>query len=635
MKRIYKAKEQLNSFSCVSHVAKSVMLFALLCILSSCLQPLNGSFYSKTEEPRIYIQVDKDFSSARTILPDSLTYSSISSFKVTGEDKDGENYTSPPGFRLNDDGTGTISDISQSIWNLILHAYNDSNEEILRGYATADTRHSAVTVDFVLSSAPLKEIEAAKGGLDLKLKYSDANAFETVNQIYFHLDDRLTGEERYSLGTITRGTDADAFTSWISSDGYELDKSTFNYTAGYYNFVVDFYTNNPSHIKIGTYSDIILIEPNRVTAPSLITLKKILYTKPDVPTNVKVWRDDSSMTSEFYNVIITWDDNSDNEEYYSIKVCEYADGSDSVSHSFYIDNKNATSFIEENAKWVDGNLFASSNRYVLKLRTGMLFDFFVASANSVATTGVNGNASYVAREASSSYSSNGKDYTGFAAPGVTSRVNTFAVRYNYGTDAYTFTVDSSENVTYTKAPSANIAYYIYDGSEQSLGNASNYCNGQNKDDVWQKWYIPTSTFVPYQTEISTYREFDNISVTAYYSLSSAGSSELTNLNPSSATVTYNSIDRTGSSSLSIPAQAGENVTISVDTSTSYFEQIEFHIIDDSGFDKIKIINVDETLHKATLSFVLSDLSSSYTIKAAGRKNEISSSLITLAVININ
>ena len=122
---------------------------------------------------------------SRTISPGTCSYNDISYYTVTGEDFDGL----PLGIRnitiTEDNGvySGTINTISKNVWSLVLHAYNSNDQEMLRGYATVDTR-SFDTVSFVLSTDNVN----TKGSYSLNLKYANSTVFsEMVNQINISL----------------------------------------------------------------------------------------------------------------------------------------------------------------------------------------------------------------------------------------------------------------------------------------------------------------------------------------------------------------------------------------------------------------------------------------------------------------
>ena len=272
-----------------------------------------GTVSYKGSEPRIYVYVNRSLEHSRTLAPSSSVKSEISLYKITGEDKDGFTYVTPSDFTISDSGTATISDISKSIWNLVLHAYNSENKEILRAYAVADTRNSAVDVDFVLSSLPLIEEGTFTGSLSAKFYYPNTSDFEEVKQVDFYMRDRTTGAKKYYSNVTTANSSFADFTD--STKGYEFT-NTFN--AGYYCLVMEFC--NASGTIIGVYSELVDIQPNRATTTGIITVPDVLKKKPDAPENVYVFAERDSRTADSYNAVITWKDNAVNEESYVIRL---------------------------------------------------------------------------------------------------------------------------------------------------------------------------------------------------------------------------------------------------------------------------------------------------------------------------
>ena len=288
----------------------------------SCNNVVNGVVSQKTGVSIFVTNFSElNMGTERSLAPSSLSISDIDSFTISGEDLDGN--TISQSIIINSDGTGTIYDVSVSVWVFTLHAFKDGSE-VMCGYATVDTR-TTWEVSFTLSSEGVN----ASGGFDLTFIYSDSAGFASVYQIDLSLCNTTTLEAVYTFGTISGSTN---LAKWTGT-GYNLTGSDID--SGYYILAVKFYGLDSGSLatQIGVYSDIVCIEPNRTTTKTVTISNDILYKKPDAPSDLYVYRDDSSLSSDYYTAIIRWTDNAPNEEYNVLKVYTYSNTSNDLMNS--------------------------------------------------------------------------------------------------------------------------------------------------------------------------------------------------------------------------------------------------------------------------------------------------------------
>ena len=442
-------------------IAFSLLLFISIPLFFSCTSAIDGTVQAKSGLS-IIISNFNQIETARLISPGSFDINDVKKYKIDGEDLDG-NKLSQSIEIVN--GTGTLQEVTNSIWSFVLHAYSDTSggNEVLCGYASVDTTHTSI-VSFVLDSVGLEK----NGSYDLTFTYSGFADFENViKKFSIELQNTVT----YSTvsGYTVSSVDPDEISEWVSG-GYNV---TGTIAPGYYYLVVRFYGFNElnQYIEIGTYSDILDIQPNRLSS-DVVDISDVLYLKPDAPDNLKVYRLEKSLKEDSYTVLLQWDDLSVNEESFEIQAITYDANTTTQTKVSTINVENFTTFSlqEDGINWVGGSLCYGSGRgeCQLRLQTGKIYDFKICAVNS------SGKSDYQERKASVDTNINAYgDLKGFdvSAASPFQRINTFAVIYNLMGGTYR----TAPGVT--KTDRTLIEYYIWNGAATELFEPENIPDG--------------------------------------------------------------------------------------------------------------------------------------------------------------
>ncbi len=619
MGKLFKRYKKIRSSICA--FANSILILLSVFFAISCTNIENGVVSKKTGVSVVITNYNQiNGLESRSISPDSLSVSDIDSYTITGEDLDGN--TLSQAIDIASDGTGTLEDVTVSVWVFTLHAYKDS-KEVMCGCATVDTR-STWEVSFTLSS----EGVSATGNIDLSFTYSDSTSFASVSQISLALCDVSTLNAVYDYGSIYSSSDLALWTS----TGYELSKTGL--ASASYCLLLTFYGLDSSSYatKIGTYSDIITVEPNRTTSASISITGDILYQKPDAPTNFCVYRDESSLSADYYTAVFRWDDNALNEEYNILKVYTYSNATNTVGTDLltidYTNQQSLSIAAGDAVGYIGGSLLYSSEEYALKLKTGILYEFELCAANSMGTS------AYVSRSASSDISSD-SSYGDLAGFGLSSEapyihVNTFSVKYHYNGGTLrtaTASVDSAQSM---------YKYYIYEGSNITLFQpetisdaikASGDVNDFSTSDSYPVLYFGTPDYyftkwsdVSGASEITSASSCTNLIVYAQY----YEPSEITISLESGVTFTYgtseaNSYPTTGSTlTSSTSISTGAYVTMAVATTGDYasnhsFTSLIFYV---NGYAQS---TVEQSSFSDTVMYTFAiPFKGDYTLQVAGR-----------------
>lgn len=612
------------------NICLSVMaLFSLLFIVS-CSNALTDSFIVSKSGSGVSVVItnyeqNSGAYSARTIAPDTYLMADIAKFIVEGESFDGDTYESQ--IAISNSGTGTIVGLKPSVWNFILHAYSDSacTNEVLRGYAAVDTTY-ITEVSFVLSSTTV----TTEGSCSLTFNYeSSASAIfnETVSEIHAWICNPSTGEQIVRLAAVTSAEDLAA---WLDTDGYLAERSSLE--PGNYLLKVIFYqTVNSTTQKIGFWSDILIIEPGRQTTKS-ITIPDIIARKPDAPSNLKIYRADATQTKDYYNAVIRWEDNSNNEEEFVLTIKEYASSSaytGSTVATLNSTNYQSISYAADGVGYISGTLFYGSEEYVVKLSTGKLYDIELYAKNSygksatitrVGSTDIAGDAAY-------------GDMTGYgvsdSAPYL--RANSFALTYDLEDGKFL----SSLGNLYTGQN--YIEYHIYTGtntallspaeitnpSDNTLASQTSWpvCYYSSLDQGWLSWYADGDSTKTAVTSVST---FSNRKFHAQYDITNevelymdSDAVYITSGSTSAGSIYGTGTDIKGTANIS----AGTYVTITIDRSAapnSEFTRFDFYVNDtQQSFTTLTLPSGESYI---TYTMLLS-LKGTYTLKVSGAKNE--------------
>lgn len=626
MKNISFEKYKINFSQKWYRLSNLIVVFAILFLpfLFSCSFVQNNYSYRQENGLSVIIKNYQDFSSsnylnnARTVSPGTCSYSEISYYTVTGQDYEGVPFQVQNITISENNGvySGKINTISKSIWNLVLHAYNSNDEEMLRGYATVDT-NAYDTVAFTLSTDGV----STQGSYSLHFKYANSTVFtDMVGQISIYLKNQSTSEE-LAVASLVKGSSStnDLLYNWISEDGYLLSSQGID--AGTYLLKVFFYQSiaEGDSQQIGFYSDILDIQPGRETAKT-ITISDIIARKPNAaPSNVKVYRMDSSLNSEYYNAVIRWQDNSTNEEFFKIKFRRYDTDSKTLLLEKTIDKRNysSLSYITDGIGYVGGALHYGSSEYILRLKTGELYDIEMCSSNSY------GDSAYVSRVSSATvYDSDYGKLTGFSASSDPSeepqlRVNTLSIVYNLCGGKW----QVSAGVAYSEP---QIEYKIYDGSTIYLTTPKTITDPDNlyfttqtqwpvsyysvPSEPWQKWVYQSAG-----TEVSYFSVPMNVNVNAVYSVSQ--SIDELYFDNSVISITYGS----GTNAVNANLPVNSQVTVTVDRTSlpnSRFTSFDFYV---NGVSQ-EVKSVASTENSISYIFTV-PFKGSYKVQVSGCYNE--------------
>ncbi|MBR1639527.1 MAG: hypothetical protein IJ688_09090 [Treponema sp.] len=603
-----------------------ILVFSMLtaifisAVFLSCTNPIDGTVSNKTSGISIVIENYASINvenSSRTISPQTpYSTNNVAYFKLDGENTTGETFEEAS-ITIQNDGTGTISGLKNSIWNFVLHAYDSNNKEVLRGYATADNRFGSASVPFTLST----DYVTTYGNCGITLVYSDEDSFSSVTQVRMYVCDWITQRALYT--TYSSSSDSDfTFSDWTDPDkGYTLSYNNMN--PGIYWLVVRFYS---SGVEIGNYSDFLDIQPGLKTEQKVI-IDDVLYRRPDKPTNLKVYRVDSSLTdTDYYNVVIRWTDSSINEDGFVLKVYRYSltnTITEYGSNFATITTTNQSNFhvSEDGIGYVAGNLFSGSEEIVVKLQNGYLYDFQIFAENSL------GLSDAASREASTTID-NDSTYGKLTGYGVSAsapfnRINNFAITYMLrgGTYKPNHIESFYQNL---------IKYYIYENEPIDLFEPGEIVLDEN-DAILSSSSYPiifygsglkpwTGWTDSHNNPITTTSEYTNLMVYANYSDSSIPSISLdsdyiyaTYGNDEVSSAYGSGTNVNGVSNLVV----GTYVTLTVDlTQNSNFSAFDFYV---NGMkQERKVPASGETT--LSYSFIVS-LKGTYTLQVAGICND--------------
>lgn len=604
----------------ISAALKQILASLILLLICSCQQIYDGTLglYTAAEDGLSVIISNY----ARTIAPSTYNIDDIASYKIYGEDYQGNIYSSDISIT---NGTGKITGLAPTVWNFTLHAYSDASatNEVLCGYASVDTR-SVSTVSFVLSS----ENVSGEGSCSITFKY-DSNAADTfsdmVNEIHAYLCNPNTGEILKEIVAVSSESDLAKWTS----QGYTAAISSIS--SGFYTLYVKFYQIvNASAVQIGLWTETVDIEPGRNFSQEL-NIPDIIARKPAAPENLTAYRIDSSLNKDSYNIVIRWDDCSDNEEHFVIKLREYSSVTDSTGSPVKtLDNTNFSSVSYENdgVGYVSGSLFYSSEEYVIKVPTGKLFDIEVYAENSF------GKSDSVKRSTSENLTDETYgSLTGFntSAAAPFKHITTTALTYNLQNG----TLLTSKSAAYSGQ--SYIEYKILDSTEISLlapadiaDTSDNAFESQTQWPVayyhylkngWKKWVSSPAS----ESAVTKITTAENATFYAVYDINEEV--EVSEFDSDALYITYGngaaqSVYGSGTDAKTADyISSGSYITITVDRAAapnSQFTRLNFLV---NGVSQNSVnVDSDSTETLITYTFAM-PFKGTYTVQVCGGYNE--------------
>ena len=295
------------------------------------------------------------------------------------------------GAQLGTNGSGIELDdtlkasIPYGSWELTLEARDAENKLLLQGKSYVVLRSAQSSVSFTLKTDGVDTV----GSVSLGGTYSDAQ--KIAKSYKAGLYDRTTGELKYPK---TDDTVAETKTNTTAALSFAFTASTV--APGRYSFQIRFYddvaTKQADAKQVGYWEDTVVVAPGRLTSKTDITCGEIINQKPASPDKLRAYLKTGSEDEDGYTVILTWSDNSSNEENFVLTVTEYDDETDTTGHTYKVlgveaaDPAVATDKREvfyESDMYAGGSLRASSKTASVKLPFGKIFDFAIQAQNFV------------------------------------------------------------------------------------------------------------------------------------------------------------------------------------------------------------------------------------------------------------
>ncbi|MBP3606966.1 MAG: hypothetical protein J6J11_01440 [Treponema sp.] len=349
-----------------------VTLFAFAIMFVGCADlDLNSTYVDNknSEKAILTIDIKGDTLAARTVLPNAWDGAALF-YKIEGKSARGNTLTPT---KPTVEGAKLKIALEYDKWELTLTAYKDEEctLPVLKGYGTGDLTNGASEISFELKPYDITTV----GTLNLGGTYTDSEG--TVKKYRMALIDYETGEELTTPAAVEGTKSPFAF-------------GTFNDIApGTYLFEIRFYNGEEiaSAKQIGYYSDLVIVDPGNTTEKTDIAIGDIIMKKPSSPTNLKAFRVENSDDGDYYNVKLTWDDNSTNEENFVLTIREYDSTGTEIDFDAVADGIQpyavlGDDFWTSNVR-VSGSLLPSNEECVIKLPTGRLFEIEIAAENAV------------------------------------------------------------------------------------------------------------------------------------------------------------------------------------------------------------------------------------------------------------
>ena len=368
-------------------------------------------------------------------------------------------------------------------WELTLIAYKDAEHTlpVLKGFRVVDLTNGETLIHFDLKTYDLTTL----GEIALSGNFVDE-------------EDAVT---KYVMTLKNFETDAIIEERPVEHTGNGTDEYPFtfakqNLLPGTYLFAVKFIKEttkdgNTVEDQIGYWSEIVVVDAGNDTTKDDILIDVIMR-KPAVPTNLQALLIEDSKSKDRYNVKLTWNDESDNEENFVITVKEYADTTDLVGTEYRLLDE---TFIENDIR-VDGSLLSGNTSCIISLPTGRLFEVVIQAENSI---GISEECVRV----------DATDTTGFIGYKASNKINLMNITYNLNGGKLDLAADLSKSNEY-------VEYYIYEGTNIPLleikdPEGAAYPKLTRNNNPWLRWATPEDPNTPVTTAT-----FKNVYVKAIY-----------------------------------------------------------------------------------------------------------------------
>ena len=368
-------------------------------------------------------------------------------------------------------------------WELTLIAYKDAEHTlpVLKGFRVVDLTNGETLIHFDLKTYDLTTL----GEIALSGNFVDE-------------EDAVT---KYVMTLKNFETDAIIEERPVEHTGNGTDEYPFtfakqNLLPGTYLFAVKFIKEttkdgNTVEEQIGYWSEIVVVDAGNDTTKDDILIDVIMR-KPAVPTNLQALLIEDSKSKDRYNVKLTWNDESDNEENFVITVKEYADETDLVGTEYTLLDE---TFIENDIR-VDGSLLSGNTSCIISLPTGRLFDVVIQAENSI---GISAECTRV----------DATDTTGFTGYKASNKINLMNITYDLDRGQLQLAADLTKTGEY-------LEYHIYKGTNITLLEikdplGAEYPKLTKNNNPWLRWATPEDPNTPVTTAT-----FKNVYVKAIY-----------------------------------------------------------------------------------------------------------------------
>lgn len=368
-------------------------------------------------------------------------------------------------------------------WELTLIAYKDEAHTlpVLKGFRVVDLTNGETLIHFDLKTYDLTTV----GEIALSGNFVDEE--DAVTKYVMTLKNFETDEIIEERPVTHTGTGAGEYPfSFIKQD----------LLPGTYLFAVKFVKEttkdgNPVEDQIGYWSEIVVVDAGNDTTKDDILIDVIMR-KPTAPTNLQALLIEDSKSKDRYNVKLTWNDESDNEENFVITVKEYADETDLVGTEYRLLDE---TFIENDIR-VDGSLLSGNTSCIISLPTGRLFDVVIQAENTI---GISAECTRV----------DATDTTGFTGYKASNKINLMNITYDLDRGQLQLAADLTKTGEY-------LEYHIYKGTDIPLLEikdplGAEYPKLTKNNNPWLRWATPEDTNTPVTTAT-----FKNVYVKAIY-----------------------------------------------------------------------------------------------------------------------
>ena len=300
-------------------------------------------------------------------------------------------------------GTSYKVKIPYGAWELTLFAYDENNNLLLKGKSFVELKTTKSSVHFTLKTDGVTTF----GHVNLAGTFTDGD--DVAKTYKAGLYNNLTGllipgtevvDTVDTVGTVHSFTFAPK--TAVDPENPDAEQDPLDLLPGRYSFLIKFYNVatvaevSDSSQPIGSYDELVVIAPGRTTTNTSISCGKIINQLPNSPKNLRAYRKNNSDDADGYTVILTWEDDSKNEENFVIYLDEYTSDADdaAVRKTIVLGTEaadetavNGVAVVKQNFftsdMYAGGSVNASSTTASLKLEFGKVYDVSIRAKNFV------------------------------------------------------------------------------------------------------------------------------------------------------------------------------------------------------------------------------------------------------------